>query len=382
MVVKDMTAEQLTELLANTAKDAVSAYVKEAGLDRVDQKHVVIPSSDAGKDEKEQLKLKQEERFGLMAKAIWKKDYITVNTMNEQIKAADPNNITTTTEGGYLVPEATSAEIIGLIPTFGQLRPLVDVGRFPMNISSLKVPKRGTGLTVYYPGEEGAITTTKLTLDLITLASKKAAAMAVLTDELKAFAIVDFVNYIKERAAEAFAMDEDTQGMGVSNTYFTGLFYGSNAYGYSDTSDFGADLNYDQILDMVYSLDQKYLTNAKWLCHRSVVAALRKIKDLDNKPLLVEANAGSLPTMLGYPVVTAEKAPAVTALVSGNAGLLLGNFKNSMIKDRQGMRIDMSTEAVVDATSMFQNDLTAIRFIREWSFHPGLVEGYAALKKA
>jgi HK97 family phage major capsid protein len=301
--------------------------------------------------------------------------------MNSEIKAADPNNITTTTEGGYLVPDQTAAEIIGLIPTFGQLRPLVDVGRFPMNISSLKVPKRGTGLTVYYPGENGSITSTKLTLDLITLVSKKAAGLAVLTDELKAFAIVDFVNYIKERAAEGFGLDEDTQGMGVGNSTFTGLFYGSNAYGYTDTSDF-TDITYEQLLEMIYGLDQKYLVNGKWLAHRTVVSALRKIKDNDNKPLLVEANAGGLPTMMGYPVVTAEKAPALTSLVSGNAGLILGNFKNSMIKDRQGMRIDMSTEAVVDATSMFQNDLTAIRFIREWSFHPGLVEGYAALKKA
>lgn len=380
----DVTQE-VKDLLASVAKDAVAAYVKDAGLDKIDQRYAIIPEEDAGVDEKEQLKLSRKEKFGLMAKAIWNKDYIKAKTLNTELntKTADPNNMTTDEEGGYLVPDETEASIVGLIPQFGDARDVFSVGSFPMNRDTLKIPKRGTGLSVYYPGEAGSIGTSKLTLDLMTLQCKKAAGIAVLTDELKSFAIVDFVDYITERAAESFAEDEDTQCFATTDTVFTGLFYPDNEFGSSRNADPNA-LTYEDIISRVYSLPGKYLRNAVWVAHRSVIEQVRYIKDNNDRPIFFEPSLGqNVPMLAGYPVKIVEAAPINNDnLAPGTPFLLLGNTKYSTIKDKKGMRIDTSTEATVDASSAFQNDLTAIRFIRHWSFHPGLVEAYSVLKKA
>ncbi|MGV8131190.1 MAG: phage major capsid protein, partial [Candidatus Pacearchaeota archaeon] len=79
------------------------------------------------------------------------------------------------------------------------------------------------------------------------------------------------------------------------------------------------------------------------------------------------------------PVRLVEAAPTSATNAAGTPFILLGNFNNSMLKDKQGMRIDTSMDAYVDATSLFQYDLSALRFIRHWSFHPALTEAYAAI---
>ena len=56
-------SEQLSPELAteiqDIAKNAVASYIKDAGLDKIDQKHIIIPGGDAGISEKEQLALTQ-----------------------------------------------------------------------------------------------------------------------------------------------------------------------------------------------------------------------------------------------------------------------------------------------------------------------------------
>lgn len=364
----EVTQDQLKQL----AVDAVASYVKESGMDKTDQKYIVIPDA----NEKEQLKLDKKERFGKMIKALVKKDYLTVQTLT---KAADPNNMTTDGDGGYLVPDETRAEIIGLIPTFGQARRYMTVGSFPLNRDNVNVPKRSTGVTVYYPGEQGSITSSKLALTVLTLSAKKAAALAVLTNELRDMAIVDFVNYINTRAAEAFATDEDSKVFGTGNTVFTGLFYKTQTFGKEVSVSAFDGVTYENLLEAVYGLDPAYLINAAWYCHRTQVQYLRGIKDNSDRPLFYEANAGGFPTLMGFPVRTIENG-APSSAATGEPFLLLGNLNNSYLYEKQMMRIDISSEAVVDSDSLFQEDMSAVRFIRHWGFNPGLVEGYAVLQ--
>lgn len=377
-------AEQLSPELANEiqeiAKNAVASYVKDAGLDKIDQKHVIIPSADAGKSETEQLALKQKERFGTLAKALVKKDYVTVNAVTNEIKLADPNNMTTDAGGGYLVPDQTAAEIIRLISTYGQGRALCNVGTFPRSVDNLTIPKESTGMTVYYPGEQGSITSSKPALTYIQLAAKKAAALAVMTSELNDFASVDFANYLQYLAAKAFATDEDSQIFGTGTSTFTGLFYTSNSFGkVAEVASYDA-ITYGNIMELVYGLDSAKLAGASWIMNRLVMQQVRQIKDGMDRPLFIDANAGGLPTLAGYPVKLIENAPSTFAASAVVA--ILGNLNHSFIKDKQGMKIDMSTEAYVDSSSLFQYDLMALRFIRHWAFHPGNVENYGVLKVA
>lgn len=378
--MSEQLSPELAKEVQEIATNAVASYIKDAGLDKIDQKHVIIPGTDAGISEKEQLALTQKERFGRLAKALVRKDYVTVNAVANEIKSADPNNMTTNGDGGYLVPDVTAAEILRLISTYGQARSLVNVGNFPKSIDNLTIPKESTGMTVYYPGEQGSITSSKPALTYLTLACKKAAALAVMTNELAEFASVDFANYIQYLAAKAFATDEDSKVFGTGASVFTGLFYASNSFGKtSEVSAYNA-ITYEDIMELIYGLDPAKLVGANWLMHRTVMEQLRLIKDQQDRPLFVDANAGGLPTFVGYPVRLAENAPSASSQSAASAVLaLLGNFQNSFLKDKSGMRIDLSTEAYVDSSSLFQYDLMALRFIRHWTFHPGNVENYGAL---
>jgi HK97 family phage major capsid protein len=365
-------AEMTEDLVKQVALDAVNAFVKESGMDKIDQKFLVVPEV----DEKEHLKKTRDEKVAAMLKAIVAKDYVKIS----QIKAADPNNVTTDADGGYLMPDETQAEILQVIPTYAQARQFVNVGRFPLTRDNITIPKESTGMTVYYPGEQGSITSSKLALTYITLAAKKAAGIAVLTNELRDFGAVDFVAYIKNMAARAFGQDEDAKVFGVGNTTFTGLFYGSNAYGKTSSVASATGITYSDLLAVPYGLDQNYITGAQWFMHRTMVEQVRLLKDDIKRPIFVESNASGLPTLLGYPVRMIEAAPTATGAVSGNAVILFGNLNNSMLKDKLDMRVDLSTDAVVDSTSLFQSDLSALRFVRHWTFHPGLVEKYGAVK--
>ncbi len=366
---------ELTEdLIKQVAETAVQTYVKESGMDKTDQKYLVTPDA----DEKETLEKTKKERFQQLAKAILKKDIVQINTIT---KVADPNNMTVDADGGYLVPDEIAAEIMQLIPTYGQARQLVDVGVFPRNRDIYKIPKDATTINVYYPGENGAITLSKAAITNIEMVAKKAVAGVALTNELKEYAIVDFVNYLKNKAAEAFAKDEDSKVFGTSNSVFTGLFYATQTFGKEVTANVSA-LTYDNLLEMIYGIDSNYLQNAVWVGHRTLLQTLRGLKDSNGQPILVEANAAGLPTLLGLPFKMVEAAPPATVSGLGQPYLLLGNLKNSFLKSKSDVVIDLSTEATMSGTSAFENDLTFVRFKKTWSFHPGLIETYAVAKTA
>ena len=61
----------------------------------------------------------------------------------------------TDTAGGFSVPTPLAAEIIRLIEEYGVFRQFSR--NMPMSAMTLDVPKRTTGLTIYYPGEGNAI---------------------------------------------------------------------------------------------------------------------------------------------------------------------------------------------------------------------------------
>jgi HK97 family phage major capsid protein len=377
--VSQLTIAELKEALQPMGEQIVAAYVKNEGLDKVDQKHMIIPESHIGLTTKEQLALTKKERFGNLMKALSKKDYIKVNAEAEAIKASDPNNMTTDGEGGYLVPDSVEAEILTLIPTLGQARQYINVGTFPRSVDNWTIPKESTGYTVYYPGEEGSITSTKLAISYITLVAKKAAAIGIITNELRDFASVSFVDYMNMMAARAFAIDEDTQVFGTGNTYFTGLFYTANTYGKRVQVANTSSVTYADVLAAVYGIDQAYLANAGWYMHRTILEKVRGILDGNDRPIFHEANGGTPATLMGFPIRLIERAPTSAAVTASTPIMLLGDLQKSLIKDKQGMRIDTTSEGTVDAYSMFQYDQTAIRYIRHWSFHPNWLTAYSVI---
>ena len=99
-------------------------------------------------------------------------------------------------------------------------------------------------------------------------------------------------------------------------------------------------LSFDEndILDLYYSLGDKYVNNASFLLPRTAMKQIRMLKDatsgqyLWNPALLT----GTTDTLLGCPIYQSSYMPAVG---KGTKSIIFGNFSYYQIVDRIGIRI-------------------------------------------
>jgi HK97 family phage major capsid protein len=93
-----------------------------------------------------------------------------------------------------------------------------------------------------------------------------------------------------------------------------------------------------RILNLYYSLDEKYTKNACFLMSRSAEEKIRKLKDSTNgqylwNPSLLDNVQG---TLLGCPVYTTQNLEAVGP---NKESIIFGDFKYYQIVDKMGIKI-------------------------------------------
>ena len=94
----------------------------------------------------------------------------------------------------------------------------------------------------------------------------------------------------------------------------------------------------DTLIDVVYSLKAAYRARAAFMMPRLVEAEVRKIKDGEGRYIWQPGLQMGVPSsLLGYPVIEAEDAPAMAA---GSKSLAFGDFHSGYtIVDRIGVRV-------------------------------------------
>jgi len=306
------------------------------------------------------------------------------NRNEEMIKAADPVLVADNDDaGGYLVPAITENKIYEMIPTFGQARKYMSV--IPMGGGVLRLPKEGTLPTWAWEttgsGENVAIGASKPTFGTNTLTPAKGKAIVVLSTEMLNDPNVNVGAYVISKIAQARGTGEDSQFFAGTGAPFTGVFATANTYG-GETSLASTNVfTYGKVVDTAYAIDQNYAMGAAWYGSRTVVAALRKLADDQNRPLWLDPFGGNPAQMLGYDFNIIENAPSNTN-GDNKPVLLFGNLKNSIIGDviGGGFTIKILTEATVAGTSLGENDLVGIRVTARTGFTAGLTSMYSALR--
>lgn len=93
----------------------------------------------------------------------------------------------------------------------------------------------------------------------------------------------------------------------------------------------------DKLIDVVYDLQAKHRTNARWVMNSRTAGIVRKLKDGDARYLWAESLApGQPPVLLGYPVTIAEGMPDVAA---DDFPIAFGDFAAAyVLADRGGLR--------------------------------------------
>jgi HK97 family phage major capsid protein len=241
--------------------------------------------------------------------------------------------ISTDTEGGYLVPDEFERTLIQSLEEANVLRTLCNV--ISTSYGDRKIPVVATKGTASWVDEEGAISESDDSFKQVTLNAYKVATMLKVSDELLNDSYFNLENYIATQFARRVgAAEEEAFLTGDGAGKPTGLLNDTTGAQLGVTTAGAAAITADELIDLIYSLKSPYRRNAVLIMNDSTIKTIRKLKDSQGQylwqPSLI---AGTPDTMLGKKVITSEFMPEVAA---GNKTVIFGDLSYYWIADRQG----------------------------------------------
>lgn len=259
-------------------------------------------------------------------------------------------NVATDSEGGYLAPDETERVITAALKDVSPIRAIASVREIGANV--FRKPVSEGGAAAGWVGETAARPQTQApTLQAIDFPTMELYAMPAASQTLLDDAVVDIEAWLASEVETEFAAQEGAafvSGDGIARPKgflsYTKVAEGTQTFGQIGYVASGADGAFpaanaaDKLLDLVYAPKQAYRANGRFVMNRSVVGAIRKLKDADGnyiwRPSL---EAGAASTLLGYPVSEAEDMPAIAP---GSFSVAFGDFaRGYLILDRQGVRV-------------------------------------------
>ena len=166
--------------------------------------------------------------------------------------------------------------------------------------------------------------------------------MIKVSDELLNDSAFNIESYIaKEFARRIGTKEEEAFFVGDGSGKPTGIF---NATGGAETgvTVATANITFDDIMDLFYSLRAPYRNNATWILNDSTVKAIRKLKDANGNYLWQPSiKDGEPDKILNRPYRTSIYAPE---LAVGKRAIAFGDFSYYWIADRQGRRFKRLNE--------------------------------------
>jgi HK97 family phage major capsid protein len=263
----------------------------------------------------------------------------------------------TTTAGGFTVPDPLSSELIYLREQFGIARQNCRI--YPMSSDVLNVPNATQSTTVYYPGENTAITASDLTFAQVNLVAKKPSVLTQVSKELAEDSIIDFGATLARDMAYVLAREEDRVVFNNAVDSTSGLdgilyaIYSSNGTKANIASlqvfTTGQTITYSPTLANLKGMVAKlptYAANAKWFMHKEIwYNAIAPLLDaLGGNSIMDIQNAyGPTPMLYGYPVVFVQNMQKT--LAASTPYILLGDLSvGTAFGDRRSVTIEVSDQ--------------------------------------
>lgn len=88
-------------------------------------------------------------------------------------------------------------------------------------------------------------------------------------------------------------------------------------------------VSYDELVNLMHSVDPLYRKDGVWLMNDTTFAAIRKLKDSQNRPLYGDLSVNAPTSLLGKPVVIDQGVPS---MATGNKSILFGNLASYHIR--------------------------------------------------
>lgn len=281
----------------------------------------------------------------------------------------------TTTLGGFTVPDPLSSELIYLREQFGIARQNCRI--YPMSADILNVPNATASTTVYYPGENTAITASDLTFAQVNLVAKKAAVLTQVSKELAEDSIIDFGATLARDMAYVLAKEEDRvvfNNAVDSTSGLDGILYA--VYSLNATKANIANLQvfttaqtitYSPTLANLKGMVAKlptYAGQAKWFMHKEIwYNAIAPLLDAlgGNSIMDIQGAYGPTPMLYGYPVVFVQN--MAKTLAASTPYILLGDLSvGTAFGDRRSVTVEVSDQRY------FVEDALAFKATERYAF--------------
>lgn len=284
---------------------------------------------------------------------------------------------TSPTDGGFLVPEQFSQDVIELLRPQSVVRSLVGQ-TIPMPVGTINIPKITEGSTAYYQGENSNATKSALKTGNMKLSWKKLIALVPLSNDLVRYsspgadAIVrnDMIRAMAQRENQAFLRDPGTDATPK------GLRYQAAPENLLDVSNptftmqtVATDLG-RVILQLVNA--NVPLSKPGWLMAPRLWNYLRMLQTTTGAFIYQAEMANGL--LLGYPYKWSTQIPTNLSDHgrTGETELYFADFDDVVIGESMNLRVDASMEAsYMDGGSLvsaFSQDQTVVRAISEHDF--------------
>lgn len=256
---------------------------------------------------------------------------LLTNDYAEQKELRANLNITTDSQGGFVVPKTLQARVLEMLKAQNIMR---QISAVIQTTSTELIPIEASKAQFAWMDEAAAFSETDLTFNQISIGAHKLGGMIKITDELLQDSAIDIASYITRKMVEAINDVEEVafitgsgtkQPKGVLTAATTGVTTASNS---AVTS--------DEVIDLFYSVDGGYRSNAVWLMSDSFEKELRKLKVGDDYLWQPAFELGRPNTILGRPVYTSSAMPA---FAKNSVPCAFGDFSRYQIADRGGISV-------------------------------------------
>ena len=237
--------------------------------------------------------------------------------------------IGTDSEGGYLVPDEFERRLVDALKEENFFRSLATIIR--TSSGDRKIPVVTGHGEAAWMDENGLYPESDDSFGMTSIGAFKLGTAIKVSDELLNDSVFDLQAYIASEFALRIGTKEEEAfliGYGVSKP--TGLFNTAE----NGVTTAGANITFDDVMDLYHSLRSPYRKKAVWLLNDTTVKALRKLKDGNGNYIWQPSVQIGQPDMiLNRPYYTSSFVPDLTA---GNKVMAFGDFSYYWIADRQG----------------------------------------------
>lgn len=155
---------------------------------------------------------------------------------------------------------------------------------------------------------------------------------------------------VRDRLAYKFAVAQENAFLNGDGTRKPlGVFTASDqgiSTSYDVTAAAATSIAADDLINCKHALKPQYWPRARWVLHRDVLKAIRKLKDANNQYLWQPGLSGDLPSaILDVPYVVSEYAPS--SIAASQYVAIIGDFSKYWIADAMPFQLQVATELYI-----------------------------------